>query len=1144
MLMSALFNRVSYYWEHLTQPPTQFKTMEKQQQAILLASLSLLLLISALILLPIWVWTSSSSIIEPLISLCIVVFLTAAYALSRTNHYFAGSFLLISVIFLPIVTALLVPSGPIDGRIIAPVFMLVAVLLTSILLTVRATVIVAASSLLMTAAFFFIPEFYFGLTFSVFVLIAVMSALIIVDTSLYNRSTERLHNAEAQYRGLYEQTHDAVFIIDLQGNYLQVNRRGSELLGYTMQEIHNLSLKDVSSEFSESQNILARLLAGEHIPVYERVFHNKDGTEVRGEINVELVRDADGKPRHIQSVVRDIGDRRRNEEMLRRQNKYLTVLHHVTIDLLNRRNRDDLLQSMINHVSEIIDAPYVELLFKEGDEMVTHAATTNLSFMVGDRGKRGEASLVWKAHDTREVVTVEDYATYPLRRSVYDHSPTSSVACFPIIVGQNCLGVLDLSRIERNRSFTPEELQQGTLFAQLVALLLDNVNLHESAGREIAQRKQTEDDLRTIQERQHALLSAIPDLIFRHHKDGTYLDYHAPHPDMLMSPPDQFMGRKISEIFPGDIAALHMQHIDQVTQSGQEALYEYSLPLPTASDPTYFETRMVTSGQDEVLAIIRDVTQRKTMEKRDSDFLQDMKALQEIFLLLAQINDLEVLYSNMVQLTQQRLKIDRVALFLIEPNTNELIGTYGVDASGHIRNERYYRETITENHWTVGILDSPNHACFWEDVPVFDNGLQIGIGWKTAVALWDGHTAIGYLVTDNFVNHQSPRPYQDELSSLLGSTYGHLIRLKQTQITLHRSEERHRALLSAIPDLMFRFDRNGIFLDYHSADPNNLAVPPEQFLGHKITEVMPPDIAALQSYYIEQVLGTGQEALYEYALPREGQPAHFESRMVVSGSDEVLTIIRDVTEHKKLEEQTFTLAVETARTKVLSQFVQNASHELRTPLSTINTALFLMTKTTDEAKREHYANRASEHIKQLSHLLDMMLSMTKLDSFIALEKQLIDLNAKIYRLVDACQDRLSTKGISLTFKPDDSLPPILGDPTWLQEALDHILDNAIRFTSEGGSIAITTVTATEDNQAIIEIADTGVGISEESLPHIFERFWRQDEARSTSGFGLGLSIALKTVEMHGGRIEVTSIVGSGTTFVIMLPCPSAESNSS
>jgi two-component system sensor histidine kinase BaeS len=136
-------------------------------------------------------------------------------------------------------------------------------------------------------------------------------------------------------------------------------------------------------------------------------------------------------------------------------------------------------------------------------------------------------------------------------------------------------------------------------------------------------------------------------------------------------------------------------------------------------------------------------------------------------------------------------------------------------------------------------------------------------------------------------------------------------------------------------------------------------------------------------------------------------------------------------------------------------------------------------------------------------------------------------------VVSAAQERLAGKKISASFNPEPNLPAINGDPVWLQEAFGNLLDNAIRFTPNGGSISVQTYS--EGQQAVIEFKDTGAGISNEALPHIFERFWRQDEAHSTPGFGLGLSIALKIIEMHDGRIEVESTVGEGSTFKILLP---------
>jgi PAS domain S-box-containing protein len=356
---------------------------------------------------------------------------------------------------------------------------------------------------------------------------------------------------------------------------------------------------------------------------------------------------------------------------------------------------------------------------------------------------------------------------------------------------------------------------------------------------------------------------------------------------------------------------------------------------------------------------------------------------------------------------------------------------------------------------------------------------------------------------------------------------------KAQEQQLHQSEARQRALLSAIPDLMFRTHRDGTFLDYHAGNEERLAVPPEQFLGRKTAEVLPRELAERHMHYIEQVLQTGKQAIYEYAMVLHEQTLHFEARMVPSGTDEVLAIVRDVTEQKRLQAQTVALTLEKERADLLGQFVQNASHELRTPLSIINNDLYLITRVKDEEKRLHYAERSQQQIMRLTHLLDMIFSMTSLDSDIPFTLRKTDINDMIQQLVSGAEGVFSEKGGAIQLIPDPSLSKIRIDEIWLQVAIRHLLDNAIRFTPNGGWIRLRTYR--QNGQMAIEINDSGIGISEQALTRIFERFWRQDEAHSTPGFGLGLSIAQKIVEKHNGRIEVESEVGQGSQFRILLP---------
>lgn len=355
---------------------------------------------------------------------------------------------------------------------------------------------------------------------------------------------------------------------------------------------------------------------------------------------------------------------------------------------------------------------------------------------------------------------------------------------------------------------------------------------------------------------------------------------------------------------------------------------------------------------------------------------------------------------------------------------------------------------------------------------------------------------------------------------------------KQAYDALREIEARQRALLNAIPDLMFRYHRDGTFLDYHAPDLSRLALPPEQFLGRNIREVL-PELAQKHIEHTEQALQSGQEVVYEYSLMLEDGPTYFEARLVASGPDEVTAIVRDITFRKQAEEQAFALAVERARVKLLGRFIQTASHELRTPLAIMNTAVHLMARVNDADMRARYAARIEQQTLRLRQLIEMMLMMAQLDSDVPLNRRPTNLNNLLRQISAVTQEQARPSGQTVRFEPDERLPLVSVDGEWLVQAIRQVLDNALRFTPAGGRIDI--CTCCQDGSAIIAVQDTGIGISAAALPHIFERFWRQDEEHSTPGFGLGLSIAQKIVQLHGGSIDVESSEGAGTTFRMRLP---------
>jgi len=217
-------------------------------------------------------------------------------------------------------------------------------------------------------------------------------------------------------------------------------------------------------------------------------------------------------------------------------------------------------------------------------------------------------------------------------------------------------------------------------------------------------------------------------------------------------------------------------------------------------------------------------------------------------------------------------------------------------------------------------------------------------------------------------------------------------------------------------------------------------------------------------------------------------------------------------------------------------FISNVSHELRTPLA----ALKAITETLQESALED-PPAARRFLSQMEAEVDSLsLMVTELLELSRIESGRVPLELKPTRPVDillpACERlRLQAERSELTLGiecPED-LPAVRADASRVQQVVVNLMHNAIKFTAAGGKVDLS---ASRQGEAVIFTArDTGIGISPDDLPRIFERFYKADRARATSGTGLGLAIARHLVEAHGGKIWVESELGKGSTFSFTIP---------
>lgn len=333
--------------------------------------------------------------------------------------------------------------------------------------------------------------------------------------------------AEEELRKLsqaVEQSANTIIIMDRDGLIEYANPTFTAVTGYSLKEalgsapgqLMNPGIED----FRETE--WWRTVISGNIWRGEFRNHRKDGTMFWESASISPVFDPNGAITNFIEIKQDITNQKLLQDQLQKQNDYLSILHQVTLDMLDRRDLDDLLQVIVDRSSILLDAPYSELMLEEDDFLVVKAFTKNQPNLMGDKAARGQALLSWQAFDSHEPVLLDDYATWEHRRDVYTEKQIHATADFPVMAGERCLGVLALGRDEPGYTFTPEQVQTGILFARLVALVIDSANLYESAIREISERKRAQALLEESEIRFRQIVENASDIIYRTDINGRF----------------------------------------------------------------------------------------------------------------------------------------------------------------------------------------------------------------------------------------------------------------------------------------------------------------------------------------------------------------------------------------------------------------------------------------------------------------------------------------------------------------------------------------------------------------------------------------------------------------------------------------------
>ena len=359
----------------------------------------------------------------------------------------------------------------------------------------------------------------------------------------------------------------------------------------------------------------------------------------------------------------------------------------------------------------------------------------------------------------------------------------------------------------------------------------------------------------------------------------------------------------------------------------------------------------------------------------------------------------------------------------------------------------------------------------------------------------------------------------DEVGQLARAFNRMASQLKQMMALITAERDRMAVIFAHMDDAIFVIDGDSRVTMLNRAAEKIFQISKDMALGHTFIEVVRDyELDAL----LQRCLTTREQ---QTGLVKVRPRKQFLGAIVTpfQGEPGCLVLVQDLTELRKLE-------------TIRRDFIANLSHELRTPI----TSLKALTETLRDGAIEQpsvakdFLDKMNAEVDRLAQMVQEMGDLSRIESGEALlQRRSVNIADIVVRAVERLKAQSERAELRLETQIASGLPRVSADEGRVEQVLLNLIHNAIKFTPPGGRIDVKA--RVDGNNLLVSVSDTGVGISPDDLPRVFERFYKADRARAGGGTGLGLAIAKHIVEAHGGRIWAESVEGKGTTFSFTLP---------
>lgn len=864
----------------------------------------------------------------------------------------------------------------------------------------------------------------------------------------------------------------------------------------------------------------------------------------------------------------------KREETLHRQAEGLVALHLNSLDITRPQDLSTLLQTIVERATGLLHATGGELYLCEPKTgtvrcIISHNLPQDHTGIVLPYGE-GAAGI---AAQTGDPLVIDDYHVWQGRAPTYTGSPPlGPVLSVPMSWQNQVVGVIQVLHLAGNRRFTETDLHLLTMFANQAAITVENVRLYEIEQ----MRSQVSSTLQEISRTINSTLDLDQVLRIILEQLKKVLEFDTAALMLIDQPKDELYIQEWTG-YPADAEKVHLSLKEQQGITTHVALTGQPIYIPdTRQDPRYVDGGLSSSSEmavplkarGQIVGVLNvESAEPYAYDPQDLELLTAVANQASIAIENAQlfgqsrqrIAELETLQRTSLQLTSS-LNLSNV-LDTIAESALELVGANNCHI--YLYEEATRTFTFGTALWKDGsrtaALQVPrphgftSHVAQDKKVMIIEDATNHPLYSSRDAKKWNIEAIAGFplkrldqvlgVFTITFLK---PHIFTEDELRVLGLLADQAaiaietVRLvkglekevKARTAKIRAEQEKSEAILRSIGDAIIMTD-------------------PEmriQYVNNAFT--------VLTGYTAQEAIGQSMPQLLKDLPEQETQLLHLAQSQAASWQGEISIRRKDGRSYKAAltinpmrdgegrlqgyacSHQDISRIKELDRAR--SQFLANVSHQLRTPITNLKLYTRLLKERPGPEKFDHYLEIVAGQVDQLTHLVQDILEMTELDSGHALiDWASISPGAMIDAAIARYEAAAQNAGVALKAMPVPAeLPSVKGDQDRLDQALNELLENAITFTPDGGEITIKAGTKIEQGQQWLTIAvsDTGVGISEEERRHVFDRFYRGNpvEAGHIPGTGLGLSIVAEIIHAHGGRIDVDSEVGKGSTFTLWL----------